>query len=93
MDRQTAMVIMTSIIGGTIMLGLVLQAAVTIWSKRRRGGGEIPEGSVARLEDRLSRIEQAVEAISVEVERISEGQRFTTRLLSERASERAPERV
>ena len=32
---------------------------------------------------RLDRIEQAVEAIAVEVERISEGQRFTTKLLSE----------
>lgn len=36
-------------------------------------------------EARLARIEQAVEAIAVEVERISEGQRFTTRLLSEQS--------
>lgn len=35
--------------------------------------------------DRLQRIEQAVDSISLEVERISEGQRFTTKLLSERA--------
>ncbi len=33
--------------------------------------------------NRLERIEQAVDAIAVEVERISEGQRFTTKLLSE----------
>ena len=32
---------------------------------------------------RLERIEQAIEAMAVEVERISEGQRFTTKLLSE----------
>lgn len=32
---------------------------------------------------RLERIEQAVEAIAIEVERVSEGQRFVTRLLSE----------
>jgi hypothetical protein len=32
---------------------------------------------------RLERIEQAVDAIAIEVERISEGQRFTTQLLSE----------
>jgi hypothetical protein len=43
---------------------------------------------VDRLEERLSRIEQAVDAMSVEVERVAEGQRFTTRLLSERTSER-----
>ncbi|HKR09347.1 MAG TPA: hypothetical protein VJS39_09170 [Gemmatimonadaceae bacterium] len=32
---------------------------------------------------RLERMEQAIEAVAIEVERISEGQRFTTRLLSE----------
>ncbi|MEO8560596.1 MAG: hypothetical protein ABI601_00880 [bacterium] len=33
---------------------------------------------------RLERIEQAMDAIAIEVERVSEGQRFVTRLLSER---------
>ena len=37
-------------------------------------------------DERFSRLEQAVEAIAVEVERISEGQRFTTKLLAERAT-------
>ncbi|MEO8193337.1 MAG: hypothetical protein ABI681_05765 [Gemmatimonadales bacterium] len=36
-------------------------------------------------DDRLARLEMAVESIAVEVERISEGQRFTTRLLTEQA--------
>lgn len=36
------------------------------------------------LLERISRVEQIVEATAVEVERISEGQRFTTRLLHER---------
>jgi hypothetical protein len=50
-----------------------------------------------RLDQRLASIEQAVQAIAVEVERLGEGQRFTTRLLTERTSEddalprRAPE--
>jgi hypothetical protein len=35
-------------------------------------------------DDRLARLEHAVESIAIEVERISEGQRFTTKLLSER---------
>ncbi|MEP7346397.1 MAG: hypothetical protein ABI877_14095, partial [Gemmatimonadaceae bacterium] len=34
---------------------------------------------------RLDRMEQAIDAIAVEVERVSEAQRFTTRLLTERA--------
>jgi hypothetical protein len=40
-------------------------------------------------EERLERIEQAVDAIALEVERMSEGQRFTTRLLAERMQEPA----
>ena len=39
------------------------------------------------VQDRMSRIEQAVDAIAIEVERMSEGQRFTTRLLAERLGE------
>ena len=34
---------------------------------------------------RLERMEQAIDSIAIEVERISEGQRFTTRLLSDRS--------
>jgi hypothetical protein len=36
------------------------------------------------LQSRLTRIEQIVEATSIEIERISEGQRFTSRLLAEK---------
>ena len=35
---------------------------------------------------RLERMEQAIDAIAVEVERIAEGQRFTTKLLTDRGS-------
>ena len=38
---------------------------------------------------RLDRLEQGLDALAVETERIGEGQRFTTRLLSERVPERA----
>jgi hypothetical protein len=37
----------------------------------------------SEVTSRLERIEQAVDAVALEVERISEGQRFTTKLLSE----------
>src|SRR5687768_5009601 len=37
----------------------------------------------ARIEERLTHLTNAVDAIAVEVERISEGQRFTTKLLAE----------
>jgi hypothetical protein len=54
---------------------------------RRRAGKEAPPKVLASMDERLGRLEQAVDAIAVEVERISEGQRFTTKLLSDRASE------
>ena len=48
----------------------------------RAGGASA--GQSAMLEERLTRIEQAVDAIAVEVERMGEGQRFVTKLLAER---------
>lgn len=38
---------------------------------------------------RLERMEMAIDSIAVEVERISEGQRFTTKLLSDRQQQQA----
>ena len=52
----------------------------------------IKNADVAAIEARLARTEQAVDAIAVEAERISEGQRFTTKLLSERALARSEAR-
>jgi hypothetical protein len=37
----------------------------------------------ANVENRLERIEQAVEAVAIEIERISESQRFLTKLMAE----------
>ena len=59
--------------------------AVRKQEKEKQIGGEsVPADA------RLARIEQAVDAIALEIERISEGQRFTTRLLSEQ-SHRLPQ--
>ena len=61
-----------------------------------RLGDRPRQRALAATDDaRLQRLEIAVEAIAVEVERISEAQRFTVSLLSERLpgrGERAPER-
>jgi hypothetical protein len=42
------------------------------------------QGSMGVDDARLQRIENAVETIALEVERISENQRYTTKLLNER---------
>ena len=39
------------------------------------------------LDARLSRIEEAVETIAIEMERMGEGQRFVTKLLAERTGQ------
>lgn len=63
-----------------IMAGLFPVLRAYAKSLERSGPrNAIPPEVTARLE----RIEQAVDAIAVEVERISEGQRFTTKLLSD----------
>lgn len=41
-------------------------------------------------QERMRRLESAVDAVAIEVERISEGQRFVTKLLSERQKEQLP---
>ena len=49
-----------------------------------------PAGPSPELAGRLARIEQAIEAVAIEVERISESERYSARLLTERLPERAP---
>ena len=44
------------------------------------------------LESRFERLEQAVEAVAIEVERISEAQRYSAKLLTERLPKAVPER-
>ena len=68
-----------------LVLGIPLVRA-----KIRRDERQALPGGDHRADDRLARIEAAVDAISIEVERISEGQRFTTKLLSERSAPAAP---
>lgn len=63
---------------------------LSMWFKRNRGG---PGGAGARTKaeiERLDRLEQAVETIAVEMERVSEGQRFVTRILTEGKAGQAP---
>lgn len=62
---------------------LAIGAARMMWKRSSRP--VLPPGS-AESAQRLARMEQSVDAIAVEVERISEGQRFVTRLLSEKAA-------
>jgi hypothetical protein len=73
---------------GTVMvlgLPIVIVLSRRLWLKD--SSRSVPQSS-HDTDMRLERIEQAIDAMSVEVERISEGQRFVTKLLSEQKQER-----
>jgi hypothetical protein len=71
-------------------LAIAIRSIAQVWGKRldtRRDpyGLEREQSPVLEaMEQRLARIEAAVDTIAVEVERISEAQRFAARLAAER---------
>ena len=68
-----------------VSIATVIRSIAAMFLARRRTNGAADSHSPPLNDARLSRLEQAVDAIALEVERISEGQRFTTKLLSEQA--------
>ena len=65
-----------------VLSPIALSMSRMIWKRSSRMA--MAPAAPAESGERLERIEQAVDAIAIEVERVSEGQRFVTRLLSER---------
>jgi hypothetical protein len=68
-----------------ISLGVV-SSVVKTWIKSRALKRSIDDPRLDEILQRLTRLETSVDAAAVEIERISEGQRFTTKLLAEKAS-------
>ena len=60
--------------------------AGALWQRARgwREPERLRDLSTDQLHARFDRLEQLGDAMAIEIERVSEGQRFTTRLLSER---------
>ena len=52
-----------------------------IW--KRAAAPAVPPAALTETAQRLERLESSVDAIAIEIERISEGQRFVTKLLAE----------
>ena len=65
-----------------VVLGFAL-AGLRMWLHRPRVKELVAPTTNPALEARLDRLENAIEAMTIEVERVTEGQRFTTKLLSE----------
>jgi hypothetical protein len=70
-----------------VMVGAIL------FVRRGRKAGLFRGDPVPQIDEaRFTRLEQAVDSIALEVERMTEAQRFTVKLMSERAQERIPEK-
>ncbi|MEP6999986.1 MAG: hypothetical protein ABI969_05890 [bacterium] len=62
-----------------VFLPLSIAMARRIWKRGAAAVTAFPQ----ELADRLNRLDQSVDSIAIEVERIGEGQRFVTRVMSE----------
>lgn len=79
MNAGEALVAVIAVIGSFA----VPVALLYMWIHRPSARKELPgRMGDSALEARLERIEIAVQAIALETERIAEGQRFTTKLLT-----------
>jgi len=83
-------------VGLGVTSSLIIVGAYAAWRRWRRGrrGGSRKSAALANDSARLERLENGIEAIAIEVERISEGQRFVTKMFSEsQAPVAVPNRV
>ncbi|HTE45882.1 MAG TPA: hypothetical protein VK636_11600 [Gemmatimonadaceae bacterium] len=84
-DRSRPNADQITFMGVTFMLAVMMPISIAI-SRRifRRASGKSVGLPPDVISPRLDRLEQAVDAVAIEVERISEGQRFVTKVLVER---------
>jgi hypothetical protein len=62
-----------------VLFPIAIAHARRIWRRSVKAVVAFP----AEMADRFTRLEQTVESVAIEVERISEGQRFVTRIMTE----------
>jgi hypothetical protein len=70
---------LTAVFFFVVLFPLTIAYARRIW---RRGA---PEGLPKEIYERFTRVEQSLDTIAIETERVGEGQRFITRMLSQQA--------
>jgi hypothetical protein len=71
------------VLSGLFIVVCLLPLSVALARRLWRRGTAAVVAFPQELADRLNRLDQSVDSIAVEVERIGEGQRFVTRLLSD----------
>jgi 1,6-anhydro-N-acetylmuramate kinase len=69
---------------GTVFSGIALVIVAFAYARRLwRGAAQVVSQIPAAFEARLTRFEQSIDAMAIEIERVSEGQRFLTKVLAE----------
>jgi hypothetical protein len=93
-------ILVANVVIGALFVSSVGFAAAWLRARERAIRAELSRPRLpAEAEARLDQLQQTVEAVAVEMERVAEAQRFTARLLAERggvdaaARPRGPERV
>ncbi|MEI6740721.1 MAG: hypothetical protein WCK74_10490 [Gemmatimonadaceae bacterium] len=76
------------IVMGSLVLTVVGLPLALAWA-RRIARRPLPTAMSSELAARLESLERNIDTVAVEVERVSEAQRFTTRLLEQRTPEHA----
>jgi hypothetical protein len=71
--------IIGSVFGGIALVIVAIAYARRLWKGATKVVTQIP----AALEARFTRFEQSLDAVAIEIERVSEGQRFLTKVLTE----------
>src|SRR5688500_7292695 len=71
------------VLGGMFMLCVLLPLSIAYARRIWRRGAAVVTAIPAEINERLSRMDQNLDAIALEVERIGEGQRFLTRMYAE----------
>ena len=84
-DAITAVFLLLSL---GIIIPISLGLTRRLWRRPQPSAPQRDAEMVSKA--RLDRLEQAVDAIAIEIERISEGQRFVTRVLTERPASVRP---
>jgi hypothetical protein len=79
--------IVTVFVVAISVLSIVTHYVKARYLKEKRKS-ELPASSMSVDDSRFERLERAVDAIALEVERMTEAQRFTAKLMTERAPER-----
>jgi hypothetical protein len=83
-ENATAAIVAVSLFGALASLAFSINAIARAWVARGRDEARLASDPSAQLTDaRLVRLEQAVDTIALEIERMSEAQRFTAKILSD----------